>query len=72
MARVEDASETHAGFERLDADGVDLVVDDVAALLEVDGVDGLVVAVVFVAVGVFGLAAVTCKGDLSASVVRSR
>lgn len=47
-------------MERGNADGVDLVVDNVAGLLEVDGVDGLVVAVVLVAVRVFGLAAVSC------------
>lgn len=60
VARVENARQAHAGLQGCDADGVDFVVDYVAALLEVDGVDGLVVAVVLVAVEVFGLAAVPC------------
>lgn len=41
------------------------VVDDVADLAEVDGVDDLVVAVGFVAVEVFGLASVSCGCSLA-------
>jgi hypothetical protein len=44
---------------------VHFVVDDVADLAEVDGVDDLVVAVGFVAVEVFGLASVSCSSSQS-------
>lgn len=37
------------------------VVDDVAGGAEVDGVDDLIVAIVFVAIEIGRLAAVTCK-----------
>ena len=58
MARVEDGGQAHAGLEGLYDVVVDLVVDDVTGGLVVDGVDYLVIAVVFVAGCVFGLTAV--------------
>ena len=45
------------------------VVDYVACLAEIDGVDHFVVAVVFVAIEVFGLSAVACGVDVLADVV---
>lgn len=62
VARVEDARQAHTGLERCHTYRVDLVVDNVACLLEVDRVDDLIVAVVFVAVRVLCLTAVpyTC------------
>lgn len=63
VAGVEDCGEADAGLEGGYHDAVHFVVDDVADLAEVDGVDDLVVAVGFVAVEVFGLASVTwCRG----------
>lgn len=59
VARVEDSGEADAGLEGGHHDAVHFVVDDVAHLAEVDGVDDLVVAVGLVAVQVFGLASVT-------------
>lgn len=59
VTRVEDAGETNARAEWSDADRVNLVVDDVAALLEVDGINHFVIAIIFVAVEVFGLPTVT-------------
>lgn len=61
MAGIENGRHADAWSERGDADGVDLVVDDVAFGLEVDRVDDLVVPVILVAVEVFGLAAVSCE-----------
>ena len=60
MARVEDGGQAHAGLQGGHHDAVHLVVDDVADLPEVHGVDDLVVAVGFVAVEVLGLSAVSC------------
>ena len=59
VAGVEDGGEADAGLEGADHDAMHFVVDDVAGLAEVDGVDDFVIAVFFVAVEVFGLAAVT-------------
>ena len=71
VARVENSRQPHAGLQRLDDAEVNLVVDDVAGLLEVDGVDDLVVAVVFVAVEVLGLPAVAwCEGLASDTAYR--
>ena len=63
MAGVEDRGQAHTGGEGHDEDAVHFVIDDVAGLAKVDWVDDLVVAVIFVAVEVFGLAAVTCGGE---------
>ena len=60
VAGVEDGGEADAGLEGGHHDAVHFIVDDVADLAEVDGVDDLVVAVWFVAVEVFGLASVAC------------
>ena len=60
VAGVEDCGQADAGGEGHDEDAVHFVVDDVAGLAEVDGVDDFVVAVIFVAVEIFGLAAVAC------------
>lgn len=64
VAGVEDGGEAHAGGEGGHHDAVHFVVDDVADLAEVDGVDDLVVAVGFVAVEVFGLASVSYTFEL--------
>ena len=56
MARVEDGCEAHTGLEGLHQDAVHFVVDYVAYLAEIDRVDDFVVAVIFVAVEIFGLA----------------
>jgi hypothetical protein len=45
VAAAEDGGQTHTGGGRLDDGEMDLVVDDVAVLLEVDRVDDLVGAV---------------------------
>ena len=58
MARVEDGGQSDAGLQGGHHDAVHFVVDDVAGGAEVDGVDDFVVAVVFVAVEVGGLAPV--------------
>lgn len=58
VTRVEDGGQPHACGQRAHHDAVHLVVCDVPDLPEVDGVDDFVVAVVFVAVEVFGLSAV--------------
>ena len=60
MAGVDDGGQAHARLEWADEDVVDLVVDNVAGGLVVDGDEGLVVTVVFVAVEVLGLASVSC------------
>ena len=60
MAGIENGGEAHARLQGLDQDSVHFVVDDVAIGAEVYGVDDFVVAVVFVAVEVFGLATVAC------------
>jgi hypothetical protein len=62
VARVEDGGQAHAGLQGGHHDAVHLVVDDVAHLPEVDGVDDFVVAVGLVAVEVFRLSAVSCRG----------
>lgn len=59
MARVEDGRQTDTLLERLDHVVVNLIVNDVAVVLKVDRVDNFVVAIVFVAVLVFGLSAVS-------------
>lgn len=59
VAGIEDGGEADAGLEGADHDAVHLVVDDVAGYTEVDGVDDFIVAIFFVAVEVFCLAAVT-------------
>ena len=58
VTRVENRRETASGREGAYHYIVHLVVDDMAGLLEVDGVDDFVVSVVLVAVEVFGLPAV--------------
>ena len=50
VARVDDGGEAHARLQGFHDCVVDLVIDDVACGLEVDGVEALVVAVFFVAV----------------------
>jgi hypothetical protein len=62
VARVKDCSQTDTGLEGLDDVVVDLVIDNVAVLLEIDRVDDFVVTVFLVAVGICGLAAVACTG----------
>jgi hypothetical protein len=59
VARVEDGREAHTGQQRPDDDVVDLVVDNVAVVGVVDRVDDLVVAIILVAVEIFGLASVS-------------
>jgi hypothetical protein len=59
MARVEDGRQAHAGLEGLHDDVVDLVVDDVAVLFEVDGVDDLVASILLITVEILGLTTVT-------------
>jgi hypothetical protein len=49
VAGVEDGGQAHTGLEGFYDVVVDLVVDDVASGLVVDGIDYFVVAVVFVA-----------------------
>jgi len=61
VARVEDGRQTNAGLKRFDNVVMDLVVDNVAVLLEVDRVDDFVVAIFLIAVGILGLPAVACK-----------
>lgn len=59
VARVKDSCKAHASLKRLDDAEVDLVVDDVSCLLMVDWVDDFVGAIVFIAVNVLGLTAVS-------------
>lgn len=61
MAAVKDGSQSHTGLEGLHDGIVNLIVDDVAGLLEVNRVDDLIIAVVFIAVGVFGLPTMACR-----------
>jgi hypothetical protein len=61
MTRIEDGGESHTGLEGLDHDTVHLVVDNVAGGAEINWVDDLVVTVIFIAVEIFGLAAVSCS-----------
>lgn len=63
MAAVEDGRQTDTSLQWLDDVEMDLVVDNVAIRLEVDRVDDLVGAVLFVAVEILGLAAVSCQGQ---------
>lgn len=65
MAAVENGGEPDARLEGAHDDGVDLVVDDVAALLEVHRVDDLVVSVILVAVEVLCLATMSCARSVS-------
>ena len=58
MAGVEYCGEPDTGLKGLDHDTVHLVIDDMACAAEVDGVDYFVVAVFFIAVEIWGLAAV--------------
>lgn len=60
MAGVDDGGEAHARLEGLDDEVVDLVVNNGALGLVVDGAQALVVAVFLVAVQVLLLAAVSC------------
>lgn len=55
VAAVKDASQAHTGLERLHDGKVNLIVDDVAGRLEVNGVDNLIEAVFLIAVGIFSL-----------------
>ena len=63
MAAVEDGRQTDTGLQWLDDVEMDLVVDNVPIGLEVDRVDDLVGAVLFVAVEIRGLTAVSCQGQ---------
>jgi hypothetical protein len=56
---VNDGGQADAGVEGGHHDTVNFVFNDVADLAEVNGVDVLIVAVGFVAVEAFGLAAVS-------------
>lgn len=59
VAGVEDGSEAHTWLQWLNHDTVHLVVYDVTCLAEINGVDHLIVAVLFVAVQIFGLSSVS-------------
>jgi len=61
VAAVEDGGETHACLQRLDDVMVDLIVDDVAGLLEVNRVNDLVVSVFLVAIQILGLTSVSYR-----------
>lgn len=63
MARVKDGGEANAGGEGADHDAVHFVVCNVAYLAEIDGVDYFVVAIVFIAVEVFGLSTMALRRD---------
>lgn len=58
MARVEDGRQAAALGQVADHDVVHLIIDHLSRLLEVDGVDRLVVTVILVAVGIFRLPSV--------------
>ena len=59
VAGVEDGGQTHAWLEGFDHDVVHEVVDNVACLTEIDGVDDFIIAIVFIAVEIFSLAAMS-------------
>lgn len=59
MAGVEDGSQADAGLQRGNHDAVHFIVDNVAGGTEVNGVDYFVIAVIFVAIEIFGLASVS-------------
>jgi hypothetical protein len=63
VAAVENGGQTDAGLQWLDDVEMDLVVDNVPIGLEVDRVDDLIGAVLFVAVEILGLTAVSCQGQ---------
>lgn len=63
VAAVEDGRQTDTGLEWLDDVEMDLVVDNMATLLEVDRVYDLIGTVLLVAVEILGLAAVSCQGQ---------
>lgn len=58
VARVENGRKPHAGLKRLDHNVVNVVVDNVAGRLVIDGINDLVVPIVLVAVQVLGLSSV--------------
>lgn len=68
VAAVEDGRQTDTGLQWLDDGEMDVVVDNVAIGLEVDRVDDLIGAVLFVAVEILGLAAVSCQQSGSVSI----
>jgi hypothetical protein len=65
VTRVKDGGKTSTGRQGLDHEGVHVIIDNVTRSLEVDRVDDLVVAVVFVAARVLCLATVTGAGMLA-------
>lgn len=50
MARVEDCRETHARLQGSHHDAMHFIIDDVAVLAKVDGIDDLIVTIRLVAV----------------------
>ena len=59
MAGVEDGGKSYAGLEGLHHYAMHFIIDYVAYLTEIDGIDDFIVAIVFVAIEVFRLAAVS-------------
>ena len=57
MARVEYGGQTYTRLERFDHDVVHEVVNNVACLTKVDRINYFVIAIVFIAVKIFCLAA---------------
>lgn len=60
VAGVEDGGKTNARLEGLHHDAMHFVVDDVTSLSEIDRIDDFVVPIVFVAIEILRLAAMTC------------
>jgi hypothetical protein len=69
--RIKDRRETTALRQRSYHDCVHVVVDNLPSSLEVERVDGLIVAVVLIAVSVFGLTSVSRVCEISVMLARS-
>lgn len=59
MARIENGSQANTGLKGSDQAEVYLVVDNVSGLPMINGVDDFIVAIIFIAVEVLGLATVS-------------
>jgi hypothetical protein len=56
---IKDGGQANTSLEGLDTHGVNVVVYDVAILCVVDRIDDFIIAVILIAVQVFGLASVS-------------
>lgn len=68
MARVKNGRETDTLHQGLHDTEMDLIIDDGTSFGVVNGVDALVVSVIFIAIQVFNLTTMTLKRMLDSSV----